>query len=173
MSPDLVSGVSKRYLVFATHPTGHCLGLAAGGAGGRPALSNQHRQPHSPRDGREDARRDLLVDQAGAHFVERSEALLLANWPAALAGDFKASAMCLRVLDEQARFYRLHDRPTSSITDAVRRSWFAYQQSVELLMVSRWRKRRSGVIALSSCWAVAAWAKSGALMTPPSTVSWR
>jgi hypothetical protein len=29
-------------------------------------------------------------------------------------------------------------------------------------MVSRWRARRSGVIALSSCWAVAAWARCGA-----------
>jgi len=44
------------------------------------------------------APRELLGEDACALFVERSEALLRANWPAALAGDFKASMMCLRVL---------------------------------------------------------------------------
>src|ERR1700722_5967209 len=40
-------------------------------------------------------------------------------------------------------------------------------------MVSRWRARRSGVIALSSCWAAAAWARCGARMTPTPTGSSR
>ena len=43
-----------------------------------------------------------------AIFVERSEALLRAYWPAAMAGDYGATRVCLRVLAEQARLYGLN-----------------------------------------------------------------
>jgi hypothetical protein len=42
-----------------------------------------------------------------AIFVERSEALLRAVWPAAMAGDHDAGEECLRLLSQQAQFYGL------------------------------------------------------------------
>ena len=53
-------------------------------------------------------RRGVLTELGQAVFMERSESLLLAHWPAALGGDYDASTVCLRVLDEQARFYGPH-----------------------------------------------------------------
>jgi hypothetical protein len=47
------------------------------------------------------------ASHAAALFLERGEALLSAHWPRALRGDFKAALTCMRVLDEQARFYGL------------------------------------------------------------------
>jgi hypothetical protein len=58
--------------------------------------------------GDESVRREVLRSRDGALFIERSEALLLAHWPRALQGDHKATAACLRVLDEQARLYGLY-----------------------------------------------------------------
>ena len=58
--------------------------------------------------GREDARHRVLAEHVGELYVERHEALLLAHWPAALAGDHKATETCLRVLDAQARFHGLY-----------------------------------------------------------------
>lgn len=55
-----------------------------------------------------DARRELLTDQAGAMFIERTEAVLRANWAAALAGDHKATLAVMRVMDAQARFFGLY-----------------------------------------------------------------
>lgn len=57
--------------------------------------------------GRGGQRRGALTELGRAMFVERSEALLLSYWPAALAGDHRATDACLRLLDEQARFYGL------------------------------------------------------------------
>ncbi|BCI78382.1 hypothetical protein MTY66_00070 [Mycolicibacterium sp. TY66] len=53
-------------------------------------------------------RHRVLIGAAGAIFVERTEALLRANMPAALRGDYKAAAIVTRVLDRQARFYGLY-----------------------------------------------------------------
>ncbi|ORA15561.1 hypothetical protein [Mycobacterium asiaticum] len=56
----------------------------------------------------EAGRLEVVRSRDGALFIERSEALLLAHWPRALQGDHIATAACLRVLDEQARFYGLY-----------------------------------------------------------------
>jgi hypothetical protein len=58
--------------------------------------------------GDESVRREVLRSRGGALFIERSEALLLWHWPRALQGDYNATAACLRVLDEQARFHGLY-----------------------------------------------------------------
>lgn len=57
--------------------------------------------------GGEDSRRELLAREADAVFIERTEAVLRANWAAALNGDYKATLTCMRVMDQQARFYGL------------------------------------------------------------------
>jgi hypothetical protein len=49
-----------------------------------------------------------VTEVGHALFVERQEALLAAHWSAALAGDYESTAVCLRVLDEQARFRGLY-----------------------------------------------------------------
>lgn len=53
-------------------------------------------------------RRELLASEAGSMFVERSEALLVANWPAAMRGDYDAGVICGRVIDAQARVFGLY-----------------------------------------------------------------
>jgi hypothetical protein len=58
--------------------------------------------------GRDEERRQVLDSHGGAMFVERAESLLQQYWPAALAGDYKATTTCLRVLDAQARFHGLY-----------------------------------------------------------------
>lgn len=42
-----------------------------------------------------------------AVWIERSEALLAAAWPGAMAGDPEAGEECLQLLNQQARFYGL------------------------------------------------------------------
>ena len=59
---------------------------------------------------REAPQRKVLRDRADAVFLERTEALLRANWPAALRGDYQASVACIRVLDRQARYFGLYNR---------------------------------------------------------------
>lgn len=57
-------------------------------------------------------RRDLLADQALTMWVERSEALLRANWAKAMGGDYRAGLLCDRILARQARLGGLvDDRP--------------------------------------------------------------
>jgi hypothetical protein len=60
--------------------------------------------------GRAGGSRGVITEFGRAVFVERSEALLCACWPAAMAGDHRAAELCERVLDEQARFYGLAKR---------------------------------------------------------------
>lgn len=50
-------------------------------------------------------RRGVLTDQAIDVYVERTEALLRANMPAALRGDYKAAVICDRMLARQARLF--------------------------------------------------------------------
>lgn len=57
--------------------------------------------------GRSSGRRIPQTEFGRAILVERTEALLRASWPAALAGDYAATEACLRLLDEQLRFYGL------------------------------------------------------------------
>ncbi|EHI13414.1 hypothetical protein [Mycolicibacterium thermoresistibile] len=61
-----------------------------------------------------DARQDVLASEAGAMFVERSEALIRANWADAMAGDYQASVMVLRQMDQQARLFGLYDRAAAT-----------------------------------------------------------
>lgn len=49
----------------------------------------------------------VITDLGRTLFVERSEAMLAAHWPAGLAGDHRVSKLCLGLFDEQARFYGL------------------------------------------------------------------
>ena len=60
-----------------------------------------------------ETRRGLLASEAGAMFVERGEAVIRANWAAAMRGDYQASTMVLRIMDEQARVYRVYERATA------------------------------------------------------------
>jgi hypothetical protein len=55
-------------------------------------------------------RRGLLEDDAFDIHQERTETLLAANWPKALAGDVRAAELCRRVLDQQARLHGLNAR---------------------------------------------------------------
>jgi hypothetical protein len=55
--------------------------------------------------------RRLMTEVGPAIFVERTEALLSAHRPAALAGDHRWSESCLDVLEQQARFYGLVTGP--------------------------------------------------------------
>ncbi|MEN4448100.1 hypothetical protein [Mycobacterium sp. SM3041] len=56
---------------------------------------------------RESPRHRTLIGAAGAIFIERTEALLRANMPAALRGDYKAALIVDRVLRRQMLFYKL------------------------------------------------------------------
>lgn len=49
----------------------------------------------------------VVTPTGQALFIERSERLLQANWPAAMEGDHAATRVCLGVLADQARFYGL------------------------------------------------------------------
>ncbi|MBB2993661.1 hypothetical protein FHR72_005172 [Mycolicibacterium iranicum] len=60
-----------------------------------------------------DARLEVLSSEAGAMFWG-SEALIRANWLDAMAGDYHASVMVLRQLDEQARLFGLHERTAAN-----------------------------------------------------------
>ena len=55
-------------------------------------------------------RRDLLASQSGAMFLERSEGLIRANWVNAMEGDYQASVMVLRQMDEQARVLGVYEQ---------------------------------------------------------------
>lgn len=57
---------------------------------------------------RELAARAARHDLAKAMFVERSEAIFRANWPAAMRGDYRAGTICGQIIDRQARFYNLY-----------------------------------------------------------------
>jgi hypothetical protein len=48
-----------------------------------------------------------ITEMGRAVFIERSEALLAAVWPGAMAGDHQAGEECLELLAQQARFFRL------------------------------------------------------------------
>lgn len=63
-----------------------------------------------------DARRQVLASEAGAMFLERSEALIRANWGDAMSGDYQASVMVLRQMDEQARVFGLYERAAAKLT---------------------------------------------------------
>ena len=56
-----------------------------------------------------DGRRDLLASQSGAMFLERSEGLIRANWADAMVGDYQASLIVLRQMDEQARVLGVYE----------------------------------------------------------------
>lgn len=66
-----------------------------------------------------DARRDVLSSQSGAMFLDRSEALIRANWPDAMEGDYQASVIVLRQMDEQARVLGVYERADSLRDQAV------------------------------------------------------
>lgn len=52
-------------------------------------------------------RRTLLTDQRVAVFLERTETLFRAHWPAALRGDYKSAVICDRMLARQGRLFGL------------------------------------------------------------------
>lgn len=52
-------------------------------------------------------RRGLLTDEAFAVFLERTESLFRANYPAAMKGDYKAAVICDRMLARQGRLFGL------------------------------------------------------------------
>jgi hypothetical protein len=61
-------------------------------------------------------RAGLLREHAATVYAERLERLLCAVWARALAGDYRATELALRVLDQQARFYWPKDRLKASGT---------------------------------------------------------
>lgn len=79
-------------------------------------------------------RRELLTTKAADMLIERTEALLRANWPAAMRGDYKAAVIVDRVLARQSRLFGLDTAggamPATTIPDG----------DDEL---TAWRKRRS------------------------------
>lgn len=56
----------------------------------------------------------LLRNHAATVYAERLERLLSAAWEPALAGDFRATELAPRILDQQAKFYRPKDRMSVS-----------------------------------------------------------
>lgn len=52
-------------------------------------------------------RRNVLTDEAFAVFLERTESLFRAHYPAALKGDYKSSVICDRMLARQGRLFGL------------------------------------------------------------------
>jgi hypothetical protein len=52
-------------------------------------------------------RRELLTDEAFAVWQERSERLFRAHWGPALEGNHRSAEVCLKLLGQQARVYRL------------------------------------------------------------------
>jgi hypothetical protein len=61
-------------------------------------------------------RAGLLREHAATIYAERLERLLCAVWERALAGDYRATELALRTLDQQARFYWPKDRLKASGT---------------------------------------------------------
>lgn len=51
--------------------------------------------------------RSPITETGRAMWIERSERLLAAVWPKAMTGDHLAGEECLRLLNQQARFYGL------------------------------------------------------------------
>lgn len=52
-------------------------------------------------------RRGILTDEAFAIYLERTESLFRANYPAALKGDYKSAVICDRMLARQGRLFGL------------------------------------------------------------------
>lgn len=69
------------------------------------------------------ARRGLLIDEALAVWQERHERLFQAHWGPALDGDHRSAEVCLKLLGQQARVYRLEadvgSMPASTPTQTV------------------------------------------------------
>ncbi len=52
-------------------------------------------------------RRGVLTDEAFSVYIERTEALFRAHYPAAMRGDYKSSVICDRMLARQGRLFGL------------------------------------------------------------------
>jgi hypothetical protein len=59
-------------------------------------------------------RRGLLVDEYFAVWQERTEQLFHAHWDRALQGDHRSAELCLKLLGQQARVYRLEANVSST-----------------------------------------------------------
>jgi hypothetical protein len=59
--------------------------------------------------------RRVLAVSAQSVYVQRMEMLLRSSMPKALAGDLRAVEACRKVLEQQARFYAIHDPDVTSL----------------------------------------------------------